>query len=517
MQLNEYAKYQDTHRVVRELSPHIKVTCYDEDLHNNFYDSKYTRLFISCTLLIPIFFITIISVVVRSLNTNIIIAFEKPINNGNLSAMILIGIFGEFVILGMDIAAVIYVFPKTDDTSISLTEPNLYVAVITLGFDSLVLMCMLTGLLYLCCSHLHKDMERNCFTICERCKEIPLCCLQCCLPLCLTACFYVVFGKLKDTTEAWKMPEENTGESINATDEERQKLVTKESISEEAQGAQPQPSAGEEKFQAGNDSKETQTGDAIHRTQWIMLFMLVAPLFSIASHSGYILVAWITEPSKATSVALILTAISVYSFLLFRQCYVVNAAINMKCRCWSICILLWPIWQVIVHIACIVKYCSCKKCEKAEKGIEDCIGEKPEDGMSLIDVFKGQRKEKESSKILFNTQAFCITIPWGILSTGSLAMVIISFYDLPVQTLDIVEYLLSIFQVFIVVIALLVTYKVFMLSEPEMQKFFKYLNKQYRKGGYNIQPDIEGGIDCTEESGAITGKYMAVLVKDKSK
>ncbi len=92
-------------QVVRELSPHIIVTCYDKDLPNNFYHSKYVSLFISC---IPIFFITIISVVVRSLHTDITIALEKPINHGNLSAMILIGIFGEFVILGMDIAAVIY-------------------------------------------------------------------------------------------------------------------------------------------------------------------------------------------------------------------------------------------------------------------------------------------------------------------------------------------------------------------------------------------------------------------------
>ncbi len=134
-----------------------------------------------------------------------------------------------------------------------------------------------------------------------------------------------------------------------------------------------------------------------------------------------------------------------------------------------------------------------------------------EDGLPLIDVFNGKHKEKESSKI-FNTQAFCITIPWGILSTGSLAMVIISFYDLPVQTLDIVEYLLEIFQVFIVVIALLVTYKVFTLSEPEMPRFFKHLKEAYRKGRDNSLSDIEGRIDHTEESGATTGKYMAVLV-----
>ncbi len=405
--------------------------------------------------------------------------------------MILIGIFGEFVILGMDIAAVIYVFGK-NNTEIYIDEsnpmkkaPNLLVAPITLGFDSLVLMYMLMGLLYLWCSHVHKDIERNC-EICKCCKCIPLFCLQRCL---LATCFYAVFGKLKLTAEAWKMPEENTGELINAIDGDKKELYEKEAP----------PSA---QSQAGKDSKETQS-IAIRRTQWILLFMLVAPLFSIASHSGYILVAWITEPSKATSVALIMTAISVYSFLLFRQCYVVNADIERKHPCWSILILIYPLCQVGVHIAYIVKYCSCcKKCK-----------ENNNDGVLLEDVFKGPHKEKEpSKKLMFNTQAFCITIPWGILSTGSLAMVIISFYDLPVQTLDIVEYLLEIFQVFIVVIALLVTYKVFTLSEPEMQRFFKHLKEAYRKGRDNPLSDIEGGIDHTEESGAITGKYMAVVI-----
>ncbi len=42
--------------------------------------------------------------------------------------------------------------------------------------------------------------------------------------LCLATCFYAVFGKLKLTAEAWKMPEENTGERINAIVEDKREL-----------------------------------------------------------------------------------------------------------------------------------------------------------------------------------------------------------------------------------------------------------------------------------------------------
>ena len=107
MQLSVYVKYSKADNVIRELSPDTKVTCYEEDLTEKYFYSRYTRLFTSCTLLLPIFFITIISVVVRSIHTKINTALAKPWKYGSI-----VGIFGECVIIGMDIAAVIYVIYK---------------------------------------------------------------------------------------------------------------------------------------------------------------------------------------------------------------------------------------------------------------------------------------------------------------------------------------------------------------------------------------------------------------------
>ena len=53
---------------------------------------------------------------------------------------------------------------------------------------------------------------------------------------------------------------------------------------------------------------------------------------------------------------------------------------------------------------------------------------------------------------------------WGLLLVASLAFVVISFDEIPFKTLDLMTYLLNIFQIFIFVVAFLVTYKIFVLG-----------------------------------------------------
>ena len=41
------------------------------------------------------------------------------------------------------------------------------------------------------------------------------------------------------------------------------------------------------------------------RIIWVLIGLMLAPLFSISSHIGYILVAWLTEPSKTAAIAIV--------------------------------------------------------------------------------------------------------------------------------------------------------------------------------------------------------------------
>ena len=422
-----YAKYNDPSQVTRERSSLTKVICY-EDLGRDYYSRYTTKMFISCTILFPIFFITMTAIVVRSLHTEINVAVAKPSNHGNIAALILIGIFGECTVLGMDIAGVIYVYEKSDvfkdDKQELKNAANLIVPYVTLAFDLAIAIWMILGLLYLWCSRIHKGNN-------ELSKDY----LTQVLPFCFKPCFYIIFGELNHN-EAWDMPDD-TPANITASQQELASLP-------------------------GSRASDTKI-IAVRRTEWILICMLVAPLFSVSSHIGFILVAWITEPSKTTAVAIVSLTIFVYAFLMFRQCYMANVDVDVKGKpFFSYFICFYPLVQVIIHLySCIKASCS--------------SGNNSTEFKKLLTDPKSTQREST----IFDTQAFCLIIPWGLFTVGALAFIVISFYELPLETLDLIEYLQNIFQIFFAVIALLITYKIFILSEPEMQKFFKHIRTRY--------------------------------------
>lgn len=59
---------------------------------------------------------------------------------------------------------------------------------------------------------------------------------------------------------------------------------------------------------------------------WVITGIMFAPVFALASHAGYILIAWVTEPAKSTSAFLTGLGCFLYMFFMFRQCYIVNTA-----------------------------------------------------------------------------------------------------------------------------------------------------------------------------------------------
>ena len=54
---------------------------------------------------------------------------------------------------------------------------------------------------------------------------------------------------------------------------------------------------------------------------WILTLLLVAPLVCLATHAGYIIIAWISDPQHASSATFIALLSFFYYFISFRQLY----------------------------------------------------------------------------------------------------------------------------------------------------------------------------------------------------
>ena len=440
--------------MVRDSSLHVQAIC-ETELKKDYFTSITTKLFMAFTLMIPIFFIVVILIFVRSTHEVINTGLALKQNHGSFAALITIGVFGQGVIIGIDAAALTYVVTKNYEYSNYTVQHtiNCLITFVTFSFNAVIALIMLLCLLYLWCTLCHRDAKQKC----ESCAFCPTFCLEACLTCFLIPLFYGITGKRQQT--AWTMPKE-----YNEDSRASQILVAR-------------------------------------RTSWVLLIMLVSPLFSLASHGGYILAAWLTGPSRATETALMLVATLIYASFIFRHCYAVNSKTNLKRKGWSIGIPLYFIWQSIQY--------SCKCCCQQNICAFMCSTRKDEAEDEMKDLLEGHRNRYADN--IFNTQALCIVLGWGTVVFASIAFTFIAFNEVPFQTLDLATYLVNIFQVLIVVIAALVTYKILTFGEPEINRFIKKVRKAYED---KTEPDNKH-FDDLEAVGTVTGNALDSIIKLK--
>ena len=257
--------------------------------------------------------------------------------------------------------------------------------------------------------------------------------------------------------------------------------------------------------------------------------MLLAPLFSLISHIGYIFAAWLTEPSKTTLVALIFLGITVFLFIVFRQCYIANEKVEVEKWFCNWFLLCCPCWQVLKCMCNCICLCLCMKTLKTfrkkktpvsllEEGNEQNKEEMEEGKVKTIDTIL---KENLESDHVFNTKSFCVTFAWGLPLVGSVAFFLSAFYELPIASYTLPLYLLNAFQVFIVIITLLITYKVLNITEPVIHVFLRYLKKAYSERAQQLRVPEEGRVKMEGEEVAsaatLIGELVGVVIHELQK
>ena len=157
--------------------------------------------------------------------------------------------------------------------------------------------------------------------------------------------------------------------------------------------------------------------------------LLITPLSLVSFHTGYIFAAWLTEPSKTTSVAILSLVVIAFMFIMFRFLYIF---------------------------------------------MEEC----------LFKIYKSCCKEKNRHKEDMNDPDklnICCTAMVGIIGVGLICVVLASFYKLPLPTIGLVEHLQNIVSICIVFLTGLITYKLIGSNESDTEKFLRTLNKSYQE------------------------------------
>ena len=471
------------------------------NLKGHYFLDHDIQLYLAFTVVIPFIVIGVFAAVIRSTHNEI----RQKLTESSKYHPILAGLTltGTYFMFFVIAMDIAALKKKHEYSELEVDNTfNLFILKITFGFDAIVFLYLLVCMMYLCCFQLHKD------GLCSPCAPG---CLKC-LPFFFIFYFYAIFGS-KTQNKIWQLKEKGDKPIV----------------------------------------------------MWMITALMLAPLFSIGSHAGYILIAWVTEPDKTTAAFLIAIGSFVFTFIVFKQCYTLykieddagrglfrpctevknccqlcikkqfdrleegDAAEDQVedqcsgkwicCKCIPRCItfrkywIAWvfalpflPFWIMASHLVTFCSVMAYQLCWKNDD-IQDEIKELGELNLSDSDSKEVDDQEKKTDKdgdkkSSFSLKAFCMACSWGWLIIGSLAFVISAFFLVPLPTFQLAEYLENSVQVVIVVLGLVLTYKIFTIDESEIKKFMK----SFRTRRY-------ANTDDAEHAGYEVGK-LADLLRD---
>ena len=522
IQLKIYAKYTTLNNVIQDETDRSYAICKNEDnkVDDDIVGNKKLVIFVFLAILLPILFIMLSITVVRSFNTKINYVLARRSGHHNLTGLALAGMMLTCYVLLCDIAAMI-----NNEMSQDINTVILIFLILNSGISLIHLGSIL---IYICCKHINEyrclpanengSVEQvtvnNCEKWCE-CKKCCDCCVKFCITDCLPCCLFLSFYAVSG-------------------DKKQDKIWNEIGIST--------------------------------RAAWIVTLSLAAPLFSVSSHIIFILVAWFTYPTKASSVAILGIVVSLYFFFMLKQCYTVNKGIGDKkycCNCCStfccstFCLPFYPVCQIFSVIKAIIYKCkpcqclsSCQCCSHSKtyssiqsgkrqriteaSSMTSNYGSMPPSNQSgsagvgsPVGASGGREPAQEAntesnSKDYFDTKAFCVTLSWGLILAIPVIFTICVFHELPIVTISLISELVGTVEIFFIIFSGLITYKILTFKEPDINRFLTKLRDAFirkSESKHEISPDIENkaNFDEVEAAGSLVGELAEVVIHNLPK
>ena len=245
----------------------------------------------------------------------------------------------------------------------------------------------------------------------------------------------------------------------------------------------------------------------------IFLCMLVSPLLCFSSHVGFILMAWLTEPTKSTTVFIIFYLVFVYLYLVFRECY--RFHVNFR----------FPWWKEVGKVSHsrnqkgnsssttnpTTDYTAFSRAQEMVKLNESPSGAGnttsddavQDQGTSLA----GDPTDEESC---INVQAFClILLVHSIFIVGIPIMIALAFILVPLETAELVTYIFHLFKLLVVLVSTIFIYKLFFTQKFNIDRFLKVFHKKFNEENKDKGTNHTGS--AAENDTEKTGKLVAQL------
>lgn len=445
-----------------------------QDHFSKRYSNKGVNLYLTFTIVFPLLIMTVLAPIIQSSRKEIHkIIVSSPQNYSTFAGVTIASAYLLIFIFCMDCAALHFYLnnDKLESYPFSTEKKyNLSVVAVTFGLDLFMVLHFILCLTSLSCianeNDYCNDDKEDCCGENGRCTTNS--CLKISLPCCCMPYFYVFFGR------------------------HLQKYLWTKNIKQEEKNA---------------------------RNIGVVSSLMIAPLFSLASHVGYILIAWVTEPAKTTAFFLVALGSFLFLFFFFRQCYKAHNQDNEElCRqccteqsttanndgncCRNTCLLRnnWclffpifiviPLLVLISHLWSVCCYYAEWRCQESPADYKNIQDSDQESGSPRVTHSETPKELPQCTEREFNVRSFLISFSWGSFAIGYLAFIFAAFYLVPPSTTELVEYIEALIQIIFVVLGSLITYKFLIVEDSDILKFAQSFRKVFKKKRDN-KDDIE--------------------------
>ena len=237
--------------------------------------------------------------------------------------------------------------------------------------------------------------------------------------------------------------------------------------------------------------------------------MMATPILCFSSHVGYILLAWLTEPSKCTAIFILYYALIFYFFIAFSKFYNVHSRMKLSSTISKNDV------KNVQHKVEGVNDVNLEMVAVSASG--DTEGQPQaaiptiEEGTEFVNIMRRTcfgRVVGRSNTQYINTQAFCLLLFYSFFVVGITVIFILIFLLLPISSENLVTYILQLLQLVVVLVSTQLAYQLLFGSSFSFESVVKKFKEVYAEKGGNERLSAIAR-QRHEELSDITGEFAA--------
>ena len=230
---------------------------------------------------------------------------------------------------------------------------------------------------------------------------------------------------------------------------------------------------------------------------------LVAPVMCIVSHLGYILLAWITQPSRSTTTLILYYFLFCYLYLIFRKSYKMGTQLykfsksqNIKTKAsHSMAYENKTTFEMTTHgVASEVQSVAARAKVENEQQASQGIPKQSKDGINVC--------------------IFFLNLIFGLVYLGLAVIFTMIVYLIPLASEDLFSYLFNVIQFMIVVVSTQFAYKLLAgkkFSFKRVLKQVKSITDDYRKDFKDPDPkDVNKNTNIMDETSDFIARKLLI-------